>query len=176
MPGANESSTVEWHSAHWIPIERRVPCELKNPSRPTLPSASACLTAAGSASESTLSPTASAVLGLTPGPTPPRLAPSTALCRPRVSPQNAWSPKVSKRKTSRPWLVSLRASPVADGVASCIWRCACAESPHSLNSTPTASRRNTNRPAVSAQRLPACPLAGGPTCVSGIAHHPPLPG
>ena len=21
MPGANESSTVEWHSAHWMPID-----------------------------------------------------------------------------------------------------------------------------------------------------------
>ena len=25
MPGAKESSTVEWHSAHWIPIDSSVP-------------------------------------------------------------------------------------------------------------------------------------------------------
>ena len=25
MPGANESSTVEWQSAHWMPIDRSSP-------------------------------------------------------------------------------------------------------------------------------------------------------
>ena len=25
MPGASESSTVEWQSAHWMPTERRLP-------------------------------------------------------------------------------------------------------------------------------------------------------
>ena len=89
MPGAKESSTVEWHSAHSMPTERRLPSEAKNPftpttelsfsrasvtagsSRSTFPAASASRTAAGSALTSTLSPTESAVFGLTPGPTPP---------------------------------------------------------------------------------------------------------
>ena len=35
MPGASESSTVEWHKRTGFPIDRRVPCELKNPVKPT---------------------------------------------------------------------------------------------------------------------------------------------
>src|SRR5215217_7046115 len=35
MPGANESSTVEGHRSHWMPIERRRPLESKNPVTPT---------------------------------------------------------------------------------------------------------------------------------------------
>ena len=56
----------------------------------------------GSASASTFSPTASAVFGLTPGPTPPFLAPAIAWCSCSASPQNASSPNVSKRKICRP--------------------------------------------------------------------------
>src|SRR5207245_3860461 len=57
---------------------------------------------AGSTSESTFSPTASAVAGLTPAPTPPRAEPSSAWWIFSVSPQNASSPNVSKRKVCRP--------------------------------------------------------------------------
>src|SRR6266536_1304189 len=130
IPGANELSTVEWHRAHWMPTERRLPPESKKPVRPTtafsLSSASvtagssrsivpcwrACLTESGSASTSTFSPTASAVLGLTPGPTPPSLPPSIALWSCSVSPQKAWSPNVSKRKVCWPSVRSAVASAV----------------------------------------------------------------
>ena len=71
-------------------------------SRFTLPFWIFCTRSLGSASTSTFSPTASAVFGLTPGPTPPRPAPSIAWCNFSVSPQNAWSPKVSKRKVCSP--------------------------------------------------------------------------
>src|SRR6185437_7649928 len=43
-----------------------------------------------------------AVLGLTPGPTPPFFSPAMALCSWSASPQNASSPNVSKRKICRP--------------------------------------------------------------------------
>src|SRR6185295_201262 len=43
-----------------------------------------------------------AVFGLTPGPTPPFAAPAMAWLRCSVSPQNAWSPNVSKRKVCLP--------------------------------------------------------------------------
>ena len=116
MPGANELSTVEWQNAHWIPIDCRVPCELKKPVTPrtefslssasvvegsfrlTFPSLRAAIRLAGSAFTSTFSPTARAVAGLTPGPTPPSFAPSIAWWRFSVSPQKASSPNVSKRK------------------------------------------------------------------------------
>ena len=29
MPGANESSTVEWQSAHWMPIDRSPPLRVR---------------------------------------------------------------------------------------------------------------------------------------------------
>ena len=36
MPGANESSTVEWQSAHWMPTDgRRPPVPSKKPVTPT---------------------------------------------------------------------------------------------------------------------------------------------
>ena len=59
-------------------------------------------TEAGSASTSTLRPRPSAAVGLTPGPTPPLAEPSIAWCSLIVSPQNASSPNVSKRKTVCP--------------------------------------------------------------------------
>ena len=96
IPGAKESSTVEWHSAHWMPTEVNVPLVLKTPVRPitafNCSSASVvtgssrfifpCLnfsrTSWGSASTSTFSPNINALLGLTPGPVPPSLLPSIA--------------------------------------------------------------------------------------------------
>ncbi len=116
IPGAKELSTCEWHSAHCAPSETILPESSNFPVRPTtalslssasvvagssrftLPAAICCLSAAGSASESTLRPTASAVLGLTPGPTPPFAAPAIALCSCSVSPKKASDPNVSKRK------------------------------------------------------------------------------
>ena len=89
MPGAKELSTVEWHRAHSMPTEVSLPPLPNTPLTPTtalsfsrasvvagsfrltLPSLRACLTDAGRASTSTFRPTARAVLGLTPGPTPP---------------------------------------------------------------------------------------------------------
>src|SRR3954466_5950439 len=124
MPGAKELSTVEWHSAHSMPTERRVPLEAKMPltpttefslssarvtagsSRFTLPALMAERTALGSLVTSTLRPTPSAVFGLTPGPTPPLALPARARLRCRVPPQKAWSPKVSNRKVRRPWSTS----------------------------------------------------------------------
>ena len=35
MPGANESSTVEWQSAHWMPTVFRLPLLLNMPLTPT---------------------------------------------------------------------------------------------------------------------------------------------
>jgi hypothetical protein len=66
---------------------------------------------AGRASLSTFRPTASAVLGLTPPPTPPCLSPAIARWSWRVSPQNASLPKVSERNVRRPssiirWVLS----------------------------------------------------------------------
>src|SRR6185369_18066892 len=96
IPGARELSTVEWHRLHCMPTERRLPLGLKKPVTPTTefnlsnarvvegssrftsPLLSARMRVAGSASESTFNPTAKAVLGLTPGPTPPSLLPSIA--------------------------------------------------------------------------------------------------
>jgi hypothetical protein len=57
---------------------------------------------AGIAVASTLRPSARAVLGLTPGPTPPFFAPAIAWWSRSCPPQNAWSPNVSKRKIRRP--------------------------------------------------------------------------
>ena len=106
MPGANESSTVEWQKAHWMPIDLTLPSGLAKAvtpttafslssamvvagsSRSTLPAASCFFNASGSASASTLRPTESAVLGETPGPTPPFFSPAMALCScKRVAPE-----------------------------------------------------------------------------------------
>src|SRR5215216_3737720 len=140
MPLANESSTVELHTAHVRPTERSVPLELKKPFTPTtalslisasvvlgllrstLPFLMAWTTARGSAAASTLRPAASAFFGLSPGPTPPSREPSIALWSCNALPQKAWSPKVSKRKISLPWLkrrcawLELRAEPPCDVV------------------------------------------------------------
>ena len=120
IPGATESSTVEWQKAQVMPIELSVPPLLKmpltprtefnfrsasvvaGPSRSTLPPGAPRPASVGSASTSTFRPTASAVFGLTPAPTPPSLAPSIALCSWSLPPQKSSSPKVSKRKMSRP--------------------------------------------------------------------------
>ena len=113
MPGANESSTVEWQTAHVMPIEFRRPLRSKNPltpttafsfssdsvtagsSRFTFPALSAAAVLPGIAAASTLSPTPSAAFGLTPAPTPPFFEPAIARCSCSAPPQNAWSPKVS---------------------------------------------------------------------------------
>src|SRR5690349_11853089 len=128
MPGANELSTVEWQSAQVMPTLVRVLLASTWPmtpttapslskvtvvagsSRLTCPACSAAWTDAGSVSRSTLSPTESAVLGLT-------LLRITS-CRRRVSVQKLSSPYVSKRKTvfpcatsaafSGPWLTPVR--------------------------------------------------------------------
>ena len=64
-------------------------------SRSTVPALMPAATSAGTASASTFNPTASAVFGLTPGPTPPFAAPAIASCSLSASPQNASSPNVS---------------------------------------------------------------------------------
>src|SRR6266705_1652155 len=71
-------------------------------SRSTFPALSCAFSAWGRASTSTLRPTASAVFGLTPPPTPPRFSPAMALWSCSASPQNASSPNVSNRKIWRP--------------------------------------------------------------------------
>src|SRR4051812_23233082 len=58
----------------------------------------------GRASTSTFRPTPRAVLGLTPGPTPPLALPAIAWFRCRVPPQKSWSPNVSNRNVCRPSL------------------------------------------------------------------------
>jgi hypothetical protein len=116
MPGANELSTVEWHSAQVMPRCVRVSLPLTGstvPLRPTTaPSLSSatvvsglvrlmvpfwmpCTTAGGSASASTLSPTDNAVVGST--------ALRTTSCMCSVSVQKVSSPKVSKRKICLPF-------------------------------------------------------------------------
>jgi hypothetical protein len=55
----------------------------------TLPALIAAATFFGIAVASTLSPSASAVLGLMPPPTPPNFEPSIALCSPSAPPQTA---------------------------------------------------------------------------------------
>jgi hypothetical protein len=64
-------------------------------SRLTLPALSLFFKASGSASASTLRPTDKAVLGDTPGPTPPLFAPAIALWSWSASPQKASLPNVS---------------------------------------------------------------------------------
>src|SRR5213080_197489 len=70
--------------------------------RSTFPSLRATMTLAGNASTSTFRPTASAVAGLTPAPTPPNFCPSIASCSRSVSPQKVSSPNVSNRKVRLP--------------------------------------------------------------------------
>ncbi len=116
MPAANELSTVEWQSAQVIPTRVRVWLASTSPttpntapssrsatvvagsSRSTVPAARASRNAAGSASTSTLRPTESAVAGLTPGPTVPRIT----SCIRRVSDQKVSSPNASSLKILLP--------------------------------------------------------------------------
>ncbi len=70
--------------------------------RSTLPALSCAFSSSGKASASTLRPTAKAVFGLTPAPTPPFFAPAIAWCSCKASPKNASEPKRSKRKIRRP--------------------------------------------------------------------------
>src|SRR5688572_1616069 len=127
MPGAKESSTLEWHSAHWVPSDVILPPLSNLPvnpstalswsnasvvagsSRLTLPALICAFTCSGSASTSTFRPTARAVFGLTPAPTPPFFSPAMALCRPSASPKKASEPKVSKRKICLPSSIKRRA-------------------------------------------------------------------
>src|ERR1700674_2363812 len=74
-------------------------------SKLTLPSLSCCFRDSGKASASTLRPTDKAVLGLTPGPTPPFFAPAIALWSCKASPQKASLPKVSNRKICLPFSI-----------------------------------------------------------------------
>src|SRR5215471_16223982 len=131
MPGTRELSTVEWHSAHSMPTELRLPLLSKKPltpitalsfssasvtpgsSRLTFPARMACCSDSGSAFTSTFSPSASASFGDRPGPMPPCFAPSIVLSSCRVPPQNDWSPNVSKRKVCLPRLTSLALALVA---------------------------------------------------------------
>src|SRR6188472_2185863 len=107
IPFANESSTVEWQRAQVVPMDVSWPPLLKKPlmpttafsfsrvnvtagsSRFTLPALIAAAVFAGIAVASTLRPSARAVLGLTPGPTPPFLAPAIAWWSRSCPPQNA---------------------------------------------------------------------------------------
>ena len=108
MPGAKESSTVEWQSAHWMPIERGCPSPSKKPVTPTtafepeqrerrrriveVDLAAPELRAERAAAARPRRPSgrrASAVRGLTPAPTPPCASPAIAsvqagACRPRT--------------------------------------------------------------------------------------------
>ena len=107
MPGANESSTDEWHNAQVMPTRVSCPVSLIRPCTPTTafnrinstvtagsfrsssPAWSAAVTARGKASTSTLRPTANAVAGGTV---------AIASCIRSTSVHNCSSPNVSKRK------------------------------------------------------------------------------
>src|SRR5688572_15215356 len=157
IPGAKELSTVEWQSAQVMPTLRSCwPEGSKNPRTPTtafsLRSASvvagssrstrsrrnASFRAAGKASTSTLSPSASADFGLSPGPVPPFARPAIDWCRRSASPQKAWLPKLSCRKIRRPRSISWSA------LSDCAWSRVEAAS----GGAPSAAR------TVSAARLP----------------------
>src|ERR1700682_1953399 len=104
-------------------MERKLPLSSKKPVTPsmelslskasvlagssklTLPSLSCCFRDSGKASASTLRPTDKAVLGLTPGPTPPFFAPAIALWSCKALPQKASLPKVSNRKICLPFSI-----------------------------------------------------------------------
>src|SRR6516225_8190225 len=131
MPGTSELSTVEWHSAHSMPTELRLPLLSKKPLTPTtalsfrsasvtagsfrltLPARMACCSDLGNAFTSTFRPSASACFGLRPGPMPPFAAPAIVLFRPRTPPQNASSPNVAKRKVRCPFMISPALAPLA---------------------------------------------------------------
>src|SRR5471030_958475 len=115
MPGENELSTVEWHRAQVVPTCVSVstpPMVSTVPWRPTTAFSFSnaivvaglvklivlfwipCTTAAGNASESTLRPTANAVVG--------SIDVVIVVCKPSVSVHLVSSPKVSKRKICLP--------------------------------------------------------------------------
>ena len=111
IPGATESSTVEWHSAQVIPT--RISVSLPSlvttvPFRPTMASSLSRATVVagllrsavlripgGNASASTFNPTERAVVGSTDF--------AIASCRRRVSVQKVSFPKLSKRKMCLPF-------------------------------------------------------------------------
>src|SRR5262245_3710717 len=150
MPGANESSTVLWQSAHVMPTDSTLPSRFVKTRTPTtalsLSSASvvagssslarpdriAPTTDPGSARASTLSPSSSAAFGLRPGPTPPFFAPAMASCKRNAPPQKSSSPNVSKRKVLRPFAIccaaccQTSAPAVAGWSRSWSWSWACA--------------------------------------------------
>ena len=113
MPGANESSTVEWQRAHWMPTARGVPSAFMKAVTPTtafarssstvvagssmftLPALICAMTSDGRAAASTFRPRLKAAFGLRPGPTPPNFSPTIAWCSRSWSPQNASFPNVS---------------------------------------------------------------------------------
>ena len=113
MPGANESSTVAWQSAQEMPTLFSPPLPSENPFTPTTASRSSSESVVagsssgivlltmpsrtfwGRTSTSTFRPTASAVAGLTPAPTPPWAAPSMPWCSFNAPPQKSSSPNVS---------------------------------------------------------------------------------
>ncbi len=165
MPGALKApSTVEWQKAQVMPTDLSEPSRSKKPFRPTtefswssarvvfglvrstLPALSASRTDSGSFFTSTLRPTASAVAGETPSPTPPSLEPSIALCSCSVPPQNAWSPKVSKRKTWRPWATRLLPCAVMaaslNGLTTVVWEAV--EKPPRATTAPAATTATRN--------------------------------
>src|SRR3954454_9795806 len=173
MPGAKESSTAVWQAAQVMPTEVRLPASSKIPltpttalslsrasvlagsSRSTCPSLRSSRTLWGRASTSTLSPTASAVLGETPGPTPPWAAPSMALSSCRAPPQKPSSPKVSLRKMSLPCAMRSVAVPAGwpAGAASEGWLRARVTA--ATPAKPTAARATTHSGRAGARALPS---------------------
>ena len=162
MPGANELSTVEWHSAQVVPTRVSVSCPLTVstvPFRPTtalslssatvvagsvrlmLPFWMPATTAGGSASASTFNPTASAVVGST-------AVRITSWMR-KVSVHLASSPKVSKRKICWP------------SATSAAWRAAASSS---SSSPPQA----TTRPSAAISAPASGRWRGG--AENGLAH------
>ena len=113
MPLTKESSTVEWHSAHVMPIEvtllsssstaftpttasaRSNSRVVSGLSRLTPPSLSTSTSSFGTAPTSAFRPSCNACRGVSPGPTPPFFSPRIALCSWSWSPQNASLPNVS---------------------------------------------------------------------------------
>lgn len=67
-----------------------------------LPALICATNAAGSAAASTFKPSARAVFGLTPSPTPPNFSPAIASCSRSLPPQKSSEPNVSKRKIRLP--------------------------------------------------------------------------
>ena len=92
--------------------------------------------------ESTFSPSPSAAVGDSPGPTPPRAAPLMASCRWSWSPQNASSPNVSNRNVWRPSVTRSFASsktslPGGGGGGASVQ----AKNPNAMAATPRLTRK-----------------------------------